>query len=189
MIIGLICGVDFDRIFATRFEIAFVEFAGVIETFLFILSSKLIVELFWERTIFAWSIGFRLENNGFSSDSYIFKALFVSPHNHIVLSEGDMLHLRKRGSRYSQSKYFDRGRQADRRGRSRRPCHRVHKHLWLNGHLRLQVRSDYLLWSVYPTHCRACGRERFWHCHCVRRQSRYRAHARLGSRPHECQWH
>ena len=55
-----------------------------------------------------------------------------------------MLHLRKRGSRYSQSKYFDRGRQADRRGRSRRPCHRVHKHLWLNGHLLLREYAQIL---------------------------------------------
>ena len=89
----------------TRFEIAFVEFAGVVETFLFILSSKLIVELFRETTTFAQSVGFRLENNGSSSDSYIFKTLFVSPHNYIVISKGDILQLFKRGSRNSQSKH------------------------------------------------------------------------------------
>ena len=186
MIVELICDIEFDRIFVTQFEITFYEFTEVIGTF--ILSSKLIVELFRERTIFAWSIGFRLENNGFSSDSYIFKALFVSPHNYIVLSEGNILHLRKRGSRNSQSKYFDRGRHADKRGKTRRPCHCVHRRVQLDVHLCLRV----------YTQVRYCGQS----IHCtvalagargidiaigVRRQSCHYArwHARLRTCPRE----
>ena len=52
---------DFARIIAADFEIAFVAFLLTfqlaIDTFLSILSSKLIVESFWESIIFGWSIG------------------------------------------------------------------------------------------------------------------------------------
>ena len=46
-----------------------------------------------------------------------------------------MLYLGRRGNRYSQSKYFDRGRHADKRGRSSRPYHRVRGRARLSGHL------------------------------------------------------
>jgi len=61
MIVELICEMDFARMFAADFEIAFVAFLLTfqlaIDTFLSILSSKLIVESFWESIIFGWSIG------------------------------------------------------------------------------------------------------------------------------------
>jgi hypothetical protein len=145
--------VDFDRIFATRFKIAFVEFAGVIETFLFFSTpSKLIVESFWECTIFARSIGFRFEKNHISSDSYFYKASLVLPGIHTSLCEGGVLHLGNRGRSYSQSKQFDRGRHTGKRGRSRRPYHRVRGHARLSGHLHLCERAQ-------PLHrCYADGR-------------------------------
>ena len=61
MIVELICELDFARMFAADFEIAFVAFLLTfqlaIESFLLILSSKLIVESFWESFVFGWSIG------------------------------------------------------------------------------------------------------------------------------------
>ena len=61
MIIELICEMDFAGIFASDFEIAFLAlfltFLLIIETFLSIILSKLIVESFAESIIFGWSIG------------------------------------------------------------------------------------------------------------------------------------
>ena len=143
-IVGLACNVIFAGISATGFEIAAAflkSFQLAIEIFL---SSKLIVESFLERSTFVLPVGFRLDKSSFTSGCYCFKASFVSPDNYIVLFEGDMLNLRKRGSRYSQSKYFDRGRHADKRGRSRRLYHRVRRCARLSGRLRLCQRARLL---------------------------------------------
>ena len=134
MIVGLACNVIFAGISATGFEIsaAFLKsFQLAIELFL---SSMLIIESFLERTTFVRPIGFRLDKSFFMYGCYCFKASFISPDNYIVLVEGGVLNLCKRGSRYSQSKYFDRGRHADKRGRSRRPYHRLGDHLCLCQH-------------------------------------------------------
>ena len=63
MIIGLIFAVDFDRISATQLKIAFVEFTGVVEKFLFNQPSKLIVKLLRESATFTRLIGSRLGKN------------------------------------------------------------------------------------------------------------------------------
>ena len=61
MIIELICRMVFAGMLAVDFEIAFVAllltFQLAIESFFSILSSKLIVESFWESFVFGWSIG------------------------------------------------------------------------------------------------------------------------------------
>ena len=141
-IVGLACNVIFAGISATGFEIAAAflkSFQLAIEIFL---SSKLIVESFLERTTFVLPVGFRLDKSSFTSGCYCFKASFVSPDNYTVLFEGDMLNLRKRGSRYSQSKHFDRGRHTEKRGRSRQPYHHICRHTQLSGQLRLCERTQ-----------------------------------------------